>query len=118
MFTTPSQRAIQLHAVRRTATARLRRLAAVTAAVICGLVASATVVPAAFAMTVPPDGEAGLARTERVSAPAVHVVRVVAVGGMPGWQITVIALGAALIAATAAILLYRALVTRRPATTT
>jgi hypothetical protein len=32
---------------------------------------------------------------------------------MPGWQITLIALGAALLAATAAVLLYRALATRR-----
>ena len=40
---------------------------------------------------------------------------VVPVRGMPGWQITLIALGAALVAATAAILLDRARTARRAA---
>jgi hypothetical protein len=41
----------------------------------------------------------------------------VVVGGMPGWQIALIAIGAALFAATAAVLLDRARTTRRhPAT--
>jgi hypothetical protein len=38
---------------------------------------------------------------------------VVTAGGMPGWQITVIALGAALVAATAAVLLDRARAARQ-----
>jgi hypothetical protein len=44
----------------------------------------------------------------------------VVAGGMAGWQITSIALGAALVAATAAVILNRTLATRRsaPATTT
>jgi hypothetical protein len=37
---------------------------------------------------------------------------VAAAGGMPGWQITLIALGAALVAAIAAVLLDRALTAR------
>jgi hypothetical protein len=40
----------------------------------------------------------------------------VVAGGMAGWQITLIALGAALVAATAAVILDRTLAARRPAT--
>jgi hypothetical protein len=39
-------------------------------------------------------------------APAVHTV---VIGGMPGWQITLIAIGAALVAAAAAVIANRAL---------
>ena len=42
----------------------------------------------------------------------------VTAGGMAGWQITVIALGAALVAAIAAVLLDRALAARRATSTT
>jgi hypothetical protein len=47
------------------------------------------------------------------STATVPIVRVVATGGMPGWQITLIALGAALAAAAAAVFLDRKLVGRR-----
>jgi hypothetical protein len=47
--------------------------------------------------------------------PPAATVPVVA-GGMAGWQITLIALGAALVAATAAVILDRTLAARRPAT--
>ena len=40
-------------------------------------------------------------------------VRTLVVGGMPGWQIALIAVVAALLAATAAVLAYRAWTTRR-----
>jgi len=40
-------------------------------------------------------------------------VRTVMVGGMPGWQIALIAVGAALLAATTAVVVYRAWATRR-----
>ena len=43
-------------------------------------------------------------------APVVHTV---VIGGMPGWQIALIALGAALLAATVAVLAYRAWTTHR-----
>jgi hypothetical protein len=43
--------------------------------------------------------------------------RVVVVGGMPGWQIALIAIGAALFTAASAVLAYRALTTRRQAVT-
>jgi hypothetical protein len=85
---------------------RLRRLAATLAAVICAVLASAAIVPAASAsIPILPGGPA-------VPAPAVPVV---AGGGMAGWQITLIALGAALAAATAAVLLDRTRAARRAA---
>jgi hypothetical protein len=97
---------------------RLRRLIAVLAAVTCGLLASAAAVPAAFAaMRGPiPIGDSGSATVAPVPA---TTVRVINAGGMAGWQITLIALGAALVAAAAAVLLDRALAIRRaaPATT-
>jgi hypothetical protein len=49
-----------------------------------------------------------------VPAATVHVINT---GGMPGWQITLIAVGAALLAATVAVLLDRARATRRNAVT-
>jgi hypothetical protein len=94
----------------RRAGVRLRRLAAVLAAVVGGLLASAATIPAAFAMVVPDPG--GLYGTAR-PAPTPATVRVITAGGMPGWQITVIAIGAALFAAAAAVLLDRALTGRR-----
>ena len=45
------------------------------------------------------------------------VTRTVVTGGMPGWQITLIAIGAALLAATIAVLLDRARAIRRNAVT-
>ena len=74
----------------RQAAARLRRLAAALAALTCALLASAAVVPAASAaiIPIPRDGPYG-------PAPAA-AVRVITAGGMAGWQITLIALGAAL----------------------
>jgi len=53
----------------------------------------------------------GAGRTDRSSASAAPPVRVTAhpvvTGGMPGWQITQIALGAALVATVIAVLLNR-----------
>ena len=96
----------------RRAGMRVRWLAAVVAAV-TGLLASAAAVPAAFAMPVPgPGGQDATTGPAPVPAAA---VRLVAAGGMPGWQITLIALGAALLAAAVAVLLDRALATRRAA---
>jgi len=42
--------------------------------------------------------------------------RTVVIGGMPGWQIALIAIGAALLAANAAVLAYRAWTVRRKPT--
>jgi hypothetical protein len=91
------------------AAARLRRLAAALAAVTCTLLASAAVMPAAWAAVtyIPNDSPD--------QAPASGMVPA---GGMPGWQITFIALGAALVAAAAAVLLDRARAARRVASAT
>lgn len=94
----------------RKAGAHLRRLAAVLAAVVCGLLASAAVVPAASAMIrVPgPGGAYG-------GNPAAPIVRVVTSGGMAGWQIALIAAGAAVLGAAAAVLVDRVVAARRAA---
>ena len=89
------------------AAACLRRLSAALAAVICAVLASAAVVsPASAMIPIPPGGGPA------VPAPA---IRVVTEGGMAGWQIALIALGAALVAATAAVLLDRARAARQAA---
>ena len=67
----------------------------------------------AFATLPPPEPTAPV----HPPVPAAQV-RTIVVGGMPGWQITVIAVGAALLAATVAVLVYRARATHRNAATT
>jgi hypothetical protein len=101
--------------VARRVGARLRRLAGVLAAVTCGLLASAAIVPAAFAK-LPPGVE--VVRTAHPAQVPATTVRVITAGGMAGWQITLIALGAALVAAAAAVLFDRALATPRAASAT
>ena len=101
----PSRRGTRPHA-----TAWLRRVTAALTVVTAGLLACAAVVPAASAAIIPvPDGPYG-------TTPAAPVP-VITAGGMPGWQITVIALAAALIAAVAAVFLDRARASRRAAAT-
>jgi hypothetical protein len=112
MFTTPARQGTCPPMAARNAGARLRRFAATLAALISGLMALAATAPAALAMPVPPGGQSGSADVTPVPP---TIVRVVATGGMAGWQITLIALGAALLAAAAAVLLYRALAGRRAA---
>ena len=97
-------------AAARQSGARLRRVAAVLTAATCALLASVAIIPAAFATLIPPPG--GQYGPTRVAPASVHVITT---GGMAGWQITLIALGAALLAAAAAVLLDRALVARRTA---
>ena len=93
----------------RNAGARLSRAAATLAAVACGLLASAAAIPAAFASPIP-VGDTGTTATTPVPA---TTVRVITAGGMPGWQIAVIAVGAALVAAAATLLLNRTWAARR-----
>jgi hypothetical protein len=87
---------------------RIRRIAALLGSLAVGLVAFAT---PAFARPAPPPG------TEfRSSAPAPAVsavTHIVVTGGMPGWQIALIAIGAALLTATAGVLADRAWTARR-----
>jgi hypothetical protein len=114
MVTRIPRRGSHLHAAARQAATRLRRFAVALVAVTGTLLASAAVVPAAFATELvrDPPGGAGPAP---VPAPA---VRVVTVGGMPAWQITLIAVGAALVAAIAAVVLDRALAARQSPSST
>ena len=79
--------------------------AAVLVAAVTTLVASA---PAAFATRVPPPGM-GDPGTQAAPPP----VQTVTLGGMPGWGITLIAVGAALLAAAVAVLLDRMRAARR-----
>ena len=84
----------------------IRRLACILAGLTATTVALAAAAPAALASPAPPDpGPAGT-----VPAPAIQAV---VTGGMPGWQITLIAAGAALLAAVLAVLADRAWATRR-----
>jgi hypothetical protein len=110
MFTRIPRTASHLRAAAGQAAARLRRLAAALAAVTCALLASA-IVPAASAAELVRDPPGG-APLAPVPAPAVPIVTV---GGMPGWQITLIAIGAALVTAIAAVFLDRVLAARRSA---
>ena len=82
---------------------RSRRIAGTLAGLACACLALAVAAPAAFAMTVPPVGVSGA-----VTTPAPPQVHTVVVGGMAGWQIALIAVGAALVAAAIAVLLDRA----------
>jgi hypothetical protein len=97
--------------VTRKHAARLHRLAAAAAALIGGLLTSAAIIPAASAGIIVPDPGGAAAP---VPATTVRVTS----GGMAGWQITLIAVGAALIAAAVAVLLDRALAARRAASAT
>jgi hypothetical protein len=74
----------------------LRRAAAVLAGLAGVLLAWTAGAPAAFAMRLPPDG---------ATAPVPPPVHTIVVGGMPGWQITLIAISAALAAAVVTVLL-------------
>jgi hypothetical protein len=108
MFISPTSRVTRL-----SAGAWLRRITAALAAVTGGVLAWAAAVPAASAASIPvpvPVGAYG-------PVPAAPI-RVIAAGGMPGWQITLIAVAAALVAGTAAVFLDRARAGRRPASAT
>jgi hypothetical protein len=93
------ERAIVMNPVRHT-----RRLAAALAGLAGALLAFAATAPAAFARPVPPSD----IHQPVHLGPAPVPVHTVVVGGMSGWQITLIAVGAALLAAALAVLLDRA----------
>ena len=79
-----------------------------------GLLAWAAAIPAAFARVVPdPGGQYWPVRPARVPP---SIAPPVTTGGMAGWQITLIALGAALVAAAATIRLIQARAARRART--
>jgi hypothetical protein len=89
----------------------LRRIFAAVATLASVVLAGAglglAAAPAALAVRVPPPGGgSGI-------APPPPPVRVVAEGGISGWQVTLIALAAALVAAAVAVLLDRARAARK-----
>ena len=101
---------------------RIRRFAAVLAGLACAWLGLAAAAPAAFAMphSIPHPGGAGYISTPPPLAPGTTKhpplpvqVHTVVVGGMPGWQIALLAIGAALLAATVAVLVDRARAARR-----
>jgi hypothetical protein len=99
MFTPCPNRGAHLRTAARRAAARLRWLAVALAAITCAsLVSAASASAAPVMIPIPPGGPA-------VPAPAIRVVTVS--GGMAGWQIALIAAGAALVAAIAAVTLDR-----------
>jgi hypothetical protein len=85
----------------------IRRVAVLLAGLGGAVLASIITATAAFA-TLPP-----LPGTDTHPAPAPAQVHVVQAGGMPGWQISLIAVGAAILAAAIAVLLDRAWGARR-----
>jgi len=97
------------------------RLVRILAGLAGAFVAFGVAAPAAFARVVPAPDPASLNEPATV-APAPHptpaLVHAAVTIGMPGWQIALIAVGAAIIAATLAVLLDRARSARRLTTTT
>jgi hypothetical protein len=85
-------------------------------ATLAGAVLAVAGATAALATRVPPPGGDSGTRL----APPPTPVRVIAESGMPGWQITLIAVAAAVVAATMAVIVDRARAARRhlPAPTT
>jgi hypothetical protein len=85
---------------------RIRRFLTALATIAGALLALTAASPAALAVRVPPPGGS---RFHPVRPPTVTVVA----GGMPGWQIALIAATAALAAAAVAVLLDRAWAARK-----
>jgi hypothetical protein len=86
------------------------------AAVLAGLAAAVLLATPAFAR-VPYPADAYPGHVAPASVPAQIQYRTILAGGMPGWQIALVAVGAALLAATLAVLADRALAARRTVTT-
>ena len=91
----------------------IRRLAGILAGLAAALVAFG--LTPAFAMPAPPPAKYAGAPVAPAQVPV--QVRTIVAGGMPGWQITLIAIGAALLAAAFAVLLDRARAAHRKAIT-
>jgi hypothetical protein len=87
---------------------RIRRAIRLLAVLPSALVAVGTAAPAFAAGQRPPPGS-----LHSPPAPPVSTIHTVVAGGMPGWQITLIAVSAAVLAATLAVILDRARTARR-----
>ena len=87
----------------------IRRLAVLLAGLAAAALASIITASAAFAWPDPPGGPAGLYHF-RPTTPVMArtVTHTVVTGGMPGWLIILIAVGAAIVAAVIAVLIGRA----------
>src|SRR5512140_745559 len=100
----------------------IRRLVGILTGLAATVAAAIAVAPSAFAMELPPPGPLSRFEPQPVSNlkhPPVPVQTHTAVAiGMPGWQLALIALGAAIAAAALAVLLARAFATRRHPTPT
>ena len=85
---------------------RLHRAGLVLAGIAVTLLNVAVAVPALASSVrpLPPPGDPGTPPAHPVDP----VVRTMVVGGMPGWQIALIAIATSLVAASAAVLVYRA----------
>ena len=92
----------------------IRRIAVMLAGLGGAVLAFSTAAAPAFATLPPPDpGQPRSLPCSPTCAPGPHTVapahiHAVVTGGMPGWQIALIAAGAALVAATVAVLVDRA----------
>jgi len=99
----------------------IRRLVRILAGLAGAFVAFGVAAPAAFARVVPVPGGASRFEPATVVPAPYHApapAHVAVTIGMPGWQIALIAAGAAILAATLAVLLDRARSARRLTTTT
>jgi len=99
----------------------IRRLATTLTGLAVALAAAVAGTPAAFAQPSPPPGPPGeIIRFGPLLVP--HTIpahtHAVTTGGLAGWQITLIAVGAAILAAIVTVLVHRARTARshRPAT--
>ena len=88
----------------------LHRACMVLAGLVVSLLSLAGTAPASASTITrePPPGGSGMAPAVSPTHPLAPAVRTIVVGGMPGWQIALIAVAAALVAAIAAVLLDRA----------
>jgi hypothetical protein len=90
---------------------RIRRIIAAAVVMFASALTALAAAPAANASNWPHPGDGGPAGTHTT-------VRVITAGGMPGWQITLIVIGAALAAATVAVLIDCARAARKIHATT
>ena len=90
---------------------RLHRTGIALAGIVAMLLSLGGATPA-FAFSMPLPLPPGGPRTG-AAHPGAAAVRTIAAGGMPAWQVSLIAVAAALVAATAAVMLDRARTTRR-----
>ena len=96
----------------------IRRLVRILAGLVGALVALGLAAPAAFARVVPQPGPAARWEPYTVTPPQSPAPITAVQVGMPGWQIALIAVGAAILGALVAVLVDRARSSRRLQVTT